>query len=106
MLATATGSGLSDFVTERSACGFTTVFWLMLLFRLLESSSVAVTLAVLVIVVPPAATVGVALIMTAATAPLSRAPKLHVTVPEVSLQLPWLGVAAPIGSRWTAACLS
>lgn len=65
----------------------------------LGSASVAVTVAVLVIV--PGA-VGAISISTVALAPFANVPKLHITTPPASEQLPWLGVAeikiTPAGS--------
>ena len=52
-------------------------------------------MAVLVMVVPPAARVGMAVMVTDALAPLLMVPRLHVTVPDASLQLPWLEKAEP-----------
>ncbi len=63
------------------------------------SGSSAVTVVEFVIV--PVA-LGVTSILTVACAPFARLPRLHVTTPLNSLQLPWLGVAdtklTPAGS--------
>ena len=66
-------------VTDRSAEAVTVVLAVALLFALLGSAWVAVTLAVLVIV--PPALGAVTVMVTVALDPLAIDPKLHVTVP-------------------------
>jgi hypothetical protein len=83
---TITGSGLSALVTETSAEAVTVVVALALLFTLLGSAWVAVTLALLVIVPPEAG--AVTAIVTVALDPLARPPRLQVTVPALWLQVP------------------
>ena len=74
-----TGSGESDIVSARSALWITAVLDDAVLFAVLESISVAVTFAVLVIVVPATANVGVTMIITVAVAPLLIVPRLQLT---------------------------
>jgi hypothetical protein len=89
--ATITGSGLSALVTETSAEAVTVVVALALLFALLGSAWVAVTVALLVMTPPE--TGAVTAIVTVALDPLARPPRLHVTVPALWLQVPWVAVA-------------
>jgi hypothetical protein len=89
--AAATGSGESALVTDRSAEAVTVVLAVALLFALLGSAWVAVTLAVLVIVPPDVG--AVTTIVTVADPTLAIDPKLHVTVPALWLQVPWVAVA-------------
>jgi len=86
-----TGSGLSVLVTDRSAEAVTVVLAVALLFALLGSASLAVTLAVLVIVPPDVG--AVTTIVTVALPALAIVPRLHVTVPALWVQVPWVGVA-------------
>jgi hypothetical protein len=81
VLAATTGSGLSALVTDRSAEAVTVVLALALLFALLGSASVAVTLALLVITPPDVG--AVTIIVTVALDPLAIEPKLQVTVPAL-----------------------
>ena len=74
-----TGSGLSALVIDRSAEAVTVVLAVALLFALLGSASLAVTLALLVIVPPDVGAVTV--IVTVADPALAIVPRLHVTVP-------------------------
>jgi hypothetical protein len=78
-------------VTDRSAEAVTVVLAVALLFALLGSAWVAVTLAVLVIVPPDVG--AVTTIVTVADPALAIDPKLHVTVPALWLQVPWVAVA-------------
>jgi hypothetical protein len=91
VLAATTGSGESVLVTLTSAEAVTVVVALALLFALLGSDSLAVTVAVLVIV--PPALGAVTVIVTVADPPLAIPPRLHVTVPALWLQVPWVAVA-------------
>jgi hypothetical protein len=88
-LPTATGSGASVFVIDRSACAVTVVDADALLLPGTGSVTPLVTLAVL-FNVPPV--VGVTTMVTVALAPFPRTPMEQITV-LVPLQLPWLGVA-------------
>jgi hypothetical protein len=78
-------------VTDRFAEAVTVVLAVALLFALFGSPSVAVTLAVLVMVPPDVGAVTV--MVTVALEPLAIDPKLHVTVPALWLQVPWVAVA-------------
>jgi hypothetical protein len=73
-------------VTERSAEAVTVVVAVVVLFAVLGSASVAVTLALLVIV--PPALGAVTVMVTVADPPLAIDPRLHVTVPALWLQVP------------------
>jgi hypothetical protein len=86
VLAATTGSGLSTLVTDRSAEANTVVVALALLFALLGSDSVAVTLALLVIVPPSVG--ALTTIVTVADPALAMDPRLQVTVPLTWLQVP------------------
>jgi hypothetical protein len=76
---------------DRSAAAVTVVVAVALLFALLGSASVAVTLAVLVIV--PPALGAITEIVTVADPPLAIVPRLHVTVPLACVHVPWVAVA-------------
>jgi len=78
-------------VTDRSAEAVTVVLAVALLFALLESASVAVTVALLVIVPPEVG--AVTTIVTVALDPLAIDPRLQVTVPALWVQVPWVAVA-------------
>src|SRR5262245_66613497 len=95
----ATGSGLSDFVIERSATALTVVVSVSVLLAALPSIEVVVTVAVLVRVPLTVGAVTVSVI--AGAGPGSRLARVQVTVPEDWLQLQPVPVAetydAPAG---------
>jgi hypothetical protein len=76
---------------DRSAAAVTVVVAVALLFALLGSASVAVTLAVLVIV--PLEVGALTTIVTVADPALAIVPRLHVTVPLACVHVPWVAVA-------------
>ena len=78
-------------VTDRSAEAVTVVLAVALLLPAFGSFSVAVTLAVLVSV--PLETGAVTTMVTVADPALAIVPRLHVTVPALWLQVPWVAVA-------------
>ena len=78
MLVTMTGEETTDFSRERFASGFTVVTVEMELFELARSTAGEEILAVLV---SNPTNPGFATMVTVATAPLDRLPKLHVTTP-------------------------
>ena len=90
-VAVITGSSAGGAVTA----SFTVVLSLMALLSKDRSFTPDAAMAVLVMVVPPAVKVGMTVMVTEALAPLLMVPRLHVTVPDASLQLPWLEEAEP-----------
>ena len=79
-------------MSARSALWITAVLDDAVLFAVLESISVALMVAVLVIVVPATANVGVTMIITVAVPPLLIVPRPQVTV-LVPVHVPWLAEA-------------
>ena len=73
-------------VTDKSAEAVTVVLAVALLFALLGSASLAVTLALLVIVPPDVG--AVTTMVTVADPALAIVPRLQVTVPALWLQVP------------------
>jgi hypothetical protein len=86
-----TGSGLSALVIDRSTEAVTVVLAVVLLLPAFGSFSVAVTVALLVITPPDVG--AVTTIVTVALPALAIVPRLHVTVPALWLQVPWVAVA-------------